>query len=97
MQLLGALLVSGSNPSHPAGHGQQAAWLAAAGLAGWALMSISYLPMLRLNKLSALRAPCLPLIAVLYAAMTVSSAQRHYAGRSGEWKGRTIPTSRSPS
>jgi len=93
----GALLVSGSNPSHPAGHGQQAAWLAAAGLAGWALMSISYLPMLRLNKLSALRAPCLPLIAVLYAAMTVSSAQRHYAGRSGEWKGRTIPTSRSPS
>jgi len=23
--------------------------------------------------------------------MTVDSARRHYAGRGGEWKGRTIP------
>jgi hopene-associated glycosyltransferase HpnB len=85
-----ALLISGSSA---VGHDQQAAWLAAAGLTGWALMSVSYLPMLRLNRLSPLRAPCLPLIAALYAAMTVSSAQRHYAGRSGEWKDRTIPSS----
>jgi hopene-associated glycosyltransferase HpnB len=82
------LLLSGSSS---ADQSQEAAWLAAAGLAGWALMSISYVPMLRLNRLRALRAPCLPLIAALYAAMTVSSARRHYAGRSGEWKGRTIP------
>ncbi len=71
----------------PAG---QAAWLAAAGLAGWALMAVSYVPMLRLSRLSALRAPCLPLIGCLYSAMTMSSARRHRAGRGGEWKGRTL-------
>jgi hopene-associated glycosyltransferase HpnB len=62
---------------------------AGAGLAGWALMSLTYLPMLRLYRLSPLRAPGLPLIALLYAAMTVDSARRHYAGRGAEWKGRT--------
>jgi hypothetical protein len=66
-----------------------AALAASAGLAGWALMSLTYLPMLRLYRLSPLRAPGLPLIAMLYTAMTVDSARRHYAGRGGEWKGRT--------
>jgi hopene-associated glycosyltransferase HpnB len=66
-----------------------AALAAGAGLAGWALMSLSWLPMLRLYRLSPLRAPGLPLIALLYAAMTVDSARRHYAGRGAEWKGRT--------
>jgi hopene-associated glycosyltransferase HpnB len=66
-----------------------AALAAGAGLAGWALMSLTYLPMLRLYRLSPLRAPVLPLIAMLYTAMTVDSARRHYAGRGGEWKGRT--------
>jgi len=60
-----------------------------AGLAGWALMSLSYLPMLRLYRLSPLRAPGLPLIALLYAAMTADSARRHCAGRGAEWRGRT--------
>ena len=32
----------------------------------------------------------LPLVAVLYAMMTADSARRHYAGRGGEWKGRTV-------
>jgi hopene-associated glycosyltransferase HpnB len=59
-----------------------------AALAGWALMSLSYLPMLRLYRLSPLRAPGLPLIALLYAAMTADSARRHYAGRGAEWRGR---------
>ena len=63
-----------------------------AGLAGWALMSLSYLPMLRLYRLSPLRAPGLPLIALLYAAMTADSARRHYAGRGAEWRGRTNRT-----
>jgi hypothetical protein len=27
--------------------------------------------------------------------MTVDSALRHYGGRGGEWKGRTIPSGRS--
>jgi hopene-associated glycosyltransferase HpnB len=74
-----------------AGGGPAAAWLAAAGLAGWAVMAVSYVPILRLYRLSPLRAPCLPLIAMLYAAMTADSARRHHLGRGGQWKGRTIP------
>ena len=68
-----------------------AAWLAAAGLAGWLLMAISYVPILRLYRLSPLRGLTLPLIAALYAAMTADSARRHHRGRGGEWKGRVIP------
>jgi hopene-associated glycosyltransferase HpnB len=58
-----------------------------AGLAGWALMSASYVPMLRLYRLSVLRAPSLPLIAALYAVMTADSARRHYSGRTVSWRG----------
>lgn len=70
--------------------GTSAATLAAgaAGLAGWALMTASYIPMLRLYRLSALRAPALPLIAALYAAMTADSARRHYSGQAVPWRGR---------
>jgi hopene-associated glycosyltransferase HpnB len=75
--------------------GAAAGGLAAAGLAGWALMSASYVPILRLYRLSPLRAPVLPLVALGYAAMTVDSARRYYAGRGGPWKGRTIPAGRS--
>jgi len=72
-----------------AGGDGTAALALGAGLAGWALMSLSYLPMLRLYRLSPLRASGLPLIALLYAAMTADSARRHYAGRGAEWRGRT--------
>jgi hopene-associated glycosyltransferase HpnB len=72
------------------GGGAAAWWLAAAGLAGWTLMSVSYVPMLRLYGLSPLRGPSLPLIALMYAGMTADSGRRHHAGRGGEWKGRTI-------
>jgi hopene-associated glycosyltransferase HpnB len=65
-------------------------WLAASGLAGWLIMSVTYLPMLRLYRLSPVRAPSLPLIAAMYAAMTADSARRHHGGRGGEWKGRVI-------
>jgi hypothetical protein len=34
-----------------AGRGREFGWLAAAGLAGWAAMAITYLPMLRLYRL----------------------------------------------
>jgi hopene-associated glycosyltransferase HpnB len=74
-----------------AGGGAAAGWLAGAGLAGWAIMAVSYLPILRLYRLSPARAPGLPVIAVMYAAMTVDSARRYHAGRGGQWKGRTIP------
>ena len=59
-----------------------------AGLLGWVLMTISYLPMLRLYRLSPLRAPALPFVALLYAAMTADSARRHYSGRAVSWRGR---------
>ena len=59
-----------------------------AGLLGWALMTASYLPMLRFYRLSPLRAPALPLIALLYAAMTADSARRHHSGRAVSWRGR---------
>ena len=59
-----------------------------AGLLGWALMTASYLPMLRFYRLSPLRAPALPLIAILYAGMTADSARRHYSGRAVSWRGR---------
>jgi hopene-associated glycosyltransferase HpnB len=72
------------------GGGSAAWWLAGAGIAGWAIMAASYVPMLRLYGLSPLRAPGLPLIALMYAGMTADSGRRHHAGRGGEWKGRTI-------
>jgi hopene-associated glycosyltransferase HpnB len=72
--------------------GEAAALTLGAGLAGWALMSLSFLPMLRLYRLSPLRAPGLPLIALLYAAMTADSARRHYAGLGAQWRGRTTDT-----
>jgi hopene-associated glycosyltransferase HpnB len=65
-------------------------WLTGAGLAGWLVMAVTYLPMVRLYRLSPLRAASLPLIAAMYAAMTVDSALRHLRGRGGEWKGRII-------
>ena len=63
---------------------------AAAGRAAWAVMAVTYVPMLRLYGLSPLRAPALPLVALLYAAVTVDSARRHHAGHGGAWKGRMV-------
>jgi hypothetical protein len=74
-----------------AGPGPAVAWCTAAGLTGWFLQSVSYLPVLRLYRLSWLRAPGLPLAALLYAGMTADSARRYHSGRGGVWKGRTIP------
>jgi hopene-associated glycosyltransferase HpnB len=88
-----ALLAAGSAAG--SGAGSLAAWLAAAGLTGWLLMAISYVPMLRLYRLSPLRGLTLPLIAAMYAAMTADSARRHLRGRGGEWKGRVIPPART--
>ncbi|HEX9034629.1 MAG TPA: glycosyltransferase [Streptosporangiaceae bacterium] len=84
---LALLLAGGPGADVPAG---QASWLLAAGIAAWAVMSATYVPVLRLSGLSPLRAPLLPAIGVLYTGMTISSARRHRAGRGGEWKGRTI-------
>ncbi|MFD9225054.1 glycosyltransferase [Streptomyces sp. NPDC060064] len=65
---------------------------AAAGWAGglaWAVMTGTYLPMLRYYRQPLLLAPLLPFTALLYLLMTVDSAVQHYRGRGAAWKGRT--------
>jgi hopene-associated glycosyltransferase HpnB len=91
LYLLPPVAAIGGLAALAAGAGTAAAWCAAAGLAAWAVQAVTFVPLLRLYRLSWLRAPGLPLVALLYAGMTVDSARRHYAGRGGEWKGRTTP------
>ncbi|MGW6456208.1 glycosyltransferase [Streptomyces sp. NPDC055078] len=65
---------------------------AVAGWAGgtaWAVMTATYLPMLRYYRQSPLLAPLLPFTALLYLLMTVDSAVQHHRGRGAAWKGRT--------
>jgi hypothetical protein len=52
-------------------------------------MTASYLPMLRHYRLGWWRAAGVPLVALLYLAMTLDSARLHARGRGGTWKGRT--------
>ena len=59
-------------------------------LAAWAVLSASFVPVLRLYHLRWWRAPLLPGVMALYGAMTVDSARRHRQGRGGAWKGRVI-------
>jgi hopene-associated glycosyltransferase HpnB len=58
----------------------------------WSLMTLAYLPTIRLYRLSPLWALTLPLIAMLYTLMTADSALRHLQGRGGAWKGRVYAT-----
>jgi len=67
----------------------------ALGLAAWALMTISFIPILRFYGRSAVTAPALPLIALFYIGATVHSALRYWTGRGGEWKGRFQATIKS--
>jgi len=62
--------------------------LTGAGIATWALLSASYVPVLRRYGQPTLAAVGLPLAALLYTLMTVDSARRHWAGVGGMWKGR---------
>jgi hopene-associated glycosyltransferase HpnB len=66
------------------GHGA-ARWL---GLAGWAMLSASYLPTLHRYHRSPFWAPFLPAVAAFYMAATLGSAADHYRGRGVAWKGR---------
>jgi hopene-associated glycosyltransferase HpnB len=61
---------------------------AACGVGAWLLMSISYVPTLRLYKRSIAWAPVLPRVALFYMVATVDSALRYWTGRGGQWKGR---------
>jgi hopene-associated glycosyltransferase HpnB len=57
-------------------------------LAAWALMTLTYLPTIRLYRVSPLWAPLLPLAAAFYSYSTWLSAVRYWTGRGGQWKGR---------
>ncbi|MFE5400230.1 glycosyltransferase [Streptomyces sp. NPDC056580] len=61
----------------------------AAGALAWAVMTGTYLPMLRYYRQPPWLAPLLPFTAFLYLLMTVDSAVQHYRGRGAAWKGRT--------
>ena len=65
-------------------------WIvAAAGLiAWWGLMGTAYAPTLKLYGLSRGWGLMLPLAALLFTLMTVSSALGYWLGRGGAWKGR---------
>ena len=67
-------------------HGDALAGGLAAG--AWLLLATSEAPTLRLYGLSPLRGLLLPLAGLLYAAMTLDSARRHWRGRGATWKGR---------
>lgn len=54
-------------------------------------MILSYLPTLKFYRLSPFWALAMPLIGVLYLAMTWSSALRYWAGNRSAWRGRTYP------
>lgn len=77
-----------------AAHGN---WTAALlGVAAWALMAATYVPMLRFYGQPARAAGLLPVAAAFYTAMTVHSAVRHWRGRGGRWKGRSYSGARGP-
>jgi hopene-associated glycosyltransferase HpnB len=66
-------------------------WL---GLAAWALMAISFQPMLHFYRRSPLWGVALPPIAAFYAGCTLLSAWQHHRGRGGMWKGRAQAAAR---
>lgn len=59
------------------------------GTIGWALMTVTYLPMLVYYRVRPPWALLLPVSAVLYLGMTVHSALRHWTGGGARWKGRS--------
>ncbi len=83
--LLGLFLVFGAPPLLAltgSGAGRIMAAMA------WALMALSFQPMLRFYHRSPLYGVVLPLIGAFYAGCTLLSAWQHHRGRGGMWKGR---------
>jgi hopene-associated glycosyltransferase HpnB len=79
-------------------HGSAAA--AALGGLAWALMAAAYLPTLRYHRLPPARmlvlALSLPVATLLYLAMTIDSARRHWWGSGSRWKGRDYGSGKQP-
>jgi hopene-associated glycosyltransferase HpnB len=63
-------------------------WAGLAGLLAWAGMAWTYAPTLRDYGRSPWEGWILPVVAALYAAMTLDSGLAHWRGRAGQWKGR---------
>jgi hopene-associated glycosyltransferase HpnB len=62
----------------------------AAGASAWAIMSLAYLPTLKLYRRPPLAGFALPFAAALYTLMTLDSAARHERGIGNPWKGRSF-------
>lgn len=77
------VVVSGAIPSDAV-----ATWLSLASSTSISAMIMAYTPALRLYGLHPVRGLTLPLAALLYAAMTLSSALEHSLGNGPQWKGR---------
>lgn len=60
----------------------------AAAVLAWALMALSFQPILCLYRRSPFYGPALPLIAGFFMLYTLDSAYQHSQGRGGMWKGR---------
>ena len=56
-----------------------------------AIMFLTYLPTLRFYRRSWAWAPCLPLVAMFFLAMTWTSSIRYWRGERTRWKGRVYP------
>ncbi len=65
------------------------------GFAGWALMSVSFVPTLRRFRCALAWSPALPLIACFYIAATIGAAVSHYRGNGVAWKQRTYTERRA--
>lgn len=62
------------------------------GMLTYALMTVSYLPIIRFYGCPIGFGFCLPAIAGLYTLMTIDSAVKHWQGNGGAWKGRVYET-----
>jgi len=69
-------------------HAGTAALAVGTSAAAWLLMIVSYVPVLRLYRLSPLWALALPAAAVFYVGATFHSAVKYWSGSGGQWKGR---------
>ena len=59
-----------------------------AGMMSWMLMTLSFVPTLRLYQANPAMAPALPAVAAVYTAFTLDSAFQYWRGHGGYWKGR---------
>jgi hopene-associated glycosyltransferase HpnB len=63
-------------------------WAQLCGIAAWALMAITFQPVLRLYRLSPLWGVALPAISFAFMLYTLDSGLQYAAGKGGSWKGR---------